>query len=72
MPLDESDRIRKMQEIKTFQGWAAQQNTIQPTVNISSCVVFNSSQTLKNFNTYQYTQLVEAGRPLFSTCQSTQ
>jgi hypothetical protein len=72
MPLDQSDRIRRLQEIKTFQGWAVQQNTIQPNVNISSCVVYNSSETIKQFNTYQYGQLVEAGRPLFSTCQSTQ
>jgi hypothetical protein len=72
MPLDQSDRIRKLQEIKIFQGWAIQKQVTQPGVNVSSCTGFNSVSTIKQFSTYGYGQQVVAGRPYFSTCQGSQ
>jgi hypothetical protein len=70
MPLDQSDRIRKLQEIKIFQGWAVQQQVQQPNQDVSSCQGFVSSTTLHKFNTYEYANQVVQGRPYFSTCQS--
>ena len=69
MPLDQSDRIRKLQEITVFQGWAIQQQKLQPNQDVSSCQGFVSS-TVHTFNTYEYAQQVIQGRPYFSTCQS--
>jgi hypothetical protein len=70
MPLDQSDRIRKLQEITIFQGWAIQQQTLQPNKDVSSCQGFISSTTLRKFNTYEYANQVIEGRPFFSTCQT--
>lgn len=71
MPLDASDRIRKLQEITLFTGYAIQQQTQQPGVNVSSCTTFYQS-TIKQFETYEYKQKIEQGRVYFSTCQAGQ
>lgn len=72
MPLDASDRIRKIQEIAIFQGYAIAQQRLQPGVNVSSCTGFNSSTTVHKFNTFETKQQIEEGRVYFSTCQGGQ
>lgn len=70
MPVDASDRIRKTQEIAIFQGYAIRQQTLQPGVNVSSCIGFQMS-TIHKFDTFNYANQVEQGRVYFSTCQGT-
>jgi hypothetical protein len=69
MPLDASDRIRKIQEIALFQGYAVQQNTLQPDVNVSTCATFYGSTIIHKYTDYQYKAQIEGGRKYFSTCQ---
>jgi len=69
MPLDASDRIRRIQEIKVFQGFAIDKQTTQPGVNVSSCAGFYSTNTLHKFGDYSYRQQVTEGRVYFSTCR---
>jgi hypothetical protein len=68
MPVDASDRIRKLQEIALFQGYAIQKQMTQPGVNVSSCIGFQMS-TLHKFETFNYANQIEQGRVYFSTCQ---
>jgi hypothetical protein len=63
MPLDASDRLRKIQETVLFTGYVKS----KPNVNVSSCTSFYKS-TIKNFNTYGYKSQIESGRIYFSTC----
>ena len=53
MPLDASDRTRKIQEITLFTGYAIQKQFTQPRVNVSTCSGFYNS-TLQNYTTYEY------------------
>lgn len=69
MPLEQSDRIRRLQEKTIFGGWAVQQQTQQPGVNVSSCQSFYQS-TIHKFDTFEYGQQVTSGRPLFNACTS--
>jgi hypothetical protein len=71
MPLDASDRIRRIQQTTLFQGYAIQKQTTQPGVNVSSCIGFQTS-TLHQFKTYDYGYKIEEGRVYFSTCQGGQ
>lgn len=71
MPLEQSDRLRRLQEKTIFGGWAAQQQILQPGVNVSSCTSFYQS-TIHKFDTFNYGQQVTAGRPLFNACTSNQ
>lgn len=70
MPLDASDKIRKIQEIAIFTGYAIEQRTLQPGVNVSSCTGFYTSTLLK-FPSYDQMYKIEEGRVYFSTCQGT-
>lgn len=70
MPLDASDRIRRIQEIAIFQGYAIAKQTTQPGVNVSTCVTFHTS-TINNFITYETKYAIQEGRGYFSTCQGT-
>jgi hypothetical protein len=63
MPLDASDRLRKIQETVLFTGYVKS----KPNVNVSSCTTFYKTNT-KNFNTYAYKSQIESGRIYFSTC----
>jgi hypothetical protein len=69
MPLDASDRIRKTQQIAIFQGYVIGQQSLQPGVNVSSCIGFQTS-TIHKFDTYNYANQVEQGRGYFVTCQN--
>ena len=69
MPLEQSDRIRRIQEKTIFGGWAVQQQVEQPGVNVSTCTTFYQS-TIHKFNTFEYAQQVTSGRPLFNACTS--
>lgn len=71
MPLDASDRIRKIQEIALFQGFAIAKQRTQPGVNVSTCTGFYGS-TLHQFQTFETKQKIEEGRVYFSTCQAGQ
>jgi hypothetical protein len=71
MPVDASDRIRRLQATTNFTGWAIQQQTLQPGVNVSSCTTFYTS-TIQKFGTYEYANQIEQGRIYFSTCQGIQ
>ena len=63
MPLDASDKIRKIQETVLFTGYAK----TKPSVNVSTCTTFYKTN-IKAFNTYSYKTQIESGRIYFSTC----
>jgi len=65
MPLDASDKIRKVQEIALFKGYAIK----NPKVNVSSCTTFYSSSNTRVFNTYEYKTQLQEGRIYFTSCQ---
>jgi hypothetical protein len=69
--MDASDKIRKIQEITVFQGYANVNRIIQPGVNVSSCATFYTS-TIHTYPTYAYKAQIEEGRIYFSTCQGGQ
>ena len=71
MPVDASDRIRRLQATTNFTGWAIKQQTLQPGVNVSSCTTFYTS-TIQKFDTYEYANQIEQGRIYFNTCQGIQ
>jgi hypothetical protein len=68
MPLDQSDRIRTINQTKIFQGWAIQQQSLQPGVNVSTCGTFYTS-TIHKFGTYNYGNEIYAGQKTFRDCQ---
>ena len=72
MPLDASDRIRKIQEIAVFNGYVAMKQISQPGVNVSTCSGFHSASTVNKFKSYDTMYKVEEGLGYFSTCQGTQ
>jgi len=71
MPLDASDKIRKIQEIKVTQGYIIAKQTTQPDVNVSTCTGFYAYSTIRNFTDYSLRQQTEDGIQYFSTCQGT-
>ena len=70
--MDASDRLRRLQDLKLFQGYTIQQQTLQPGLNVSTCSGFTSPSTIRNFVTYNYANKVTAGLAYFSTCQGSQ
>lgn len=68
MPLDASDRIRKIQEIAIFTRYVYDKQASQPGVNVSSCTGFALSTTHK-YSSYELKNKIEEGRVYFSTCQ---
>ena len=71
MPLDASDRLRRINDIAVFQGFVIQKQIQQPGVNVSSCGTFQTS-TIHNFGTFNRAYDIEQGRVYFSTCQGSQ
>ena len=69
MPLDASDKIRRVQEIALFQGYAIGKQTTQPGVNVSTCDTFYSQSTIRKYDDYTYKYQIKEGLPYFSTCQ---
>ena len=65
MPLDASDRIRKVQGTALFAGYVKE----NPRVNVSSCSTFYNSSNTRVFNTYEYKTQLQEGRIYFSTCR---
>ncbi len=61
MPLDQSDRIKRIEQITNYRYWVLKQQQAQPNIDISSCVGFSFS-TIKKFDTYNYTDLILKGR----------
>jgi hypothetical protein len=70
MPLDASDRIRRIQEIAIFQGYVVMKQGSQPGVNVSTCATFHTS-TINNYKSYERKYAVQEGLGYFSTCQGT-
>jgi hypothetical protein len=68
MPLDASDRIRKIQEIAVFQGYTVEKQSSQPGVNVSSCTGFYKS-TIHKYTDYAAKYQVTDGLQYFSTCK---
>ena len=69
MPLDASDKIRRIQEIAIFQGYAIAKQTSQPGVNVSTCNTFYSQSTIRKYDDFTYKYQIQEGLPYFSTCQ---
>jgi hypothetical protein len=69
MPLDASDKIRKIQEIAQVQGFIQQKIVTQPGVNVSTCSGFYSASTIRTFRDYALRQQVEDGLQYYSTCK---
>jgi hypothetical protein len=70
MPLlDASDKIRRIQQIALFQGYAIGKQTTQPGVNVSTCDTFYSQSTIRKYNDFTYKYQIQEGLPQFSTCQ---
>jgi len=69
MPLDASDRLRKIQEIALFQGYTIKQQTLQPGVNVSTCSGFYNTTTKHVYTDYAYKASIEEGLSYFSTCR---
>ena len=72
MPLDASDRIRKIQEIAIFQGFAIAKQTSQPGVDVSSCVGYHGISTIQTYPSYELRTQTQEGLVYFSTCQGGQ
>jgi hypothetical protein len=69
MPLDASDRTRRIQEITIFQGYVKTKQTTQPGVNVSTCTGFYGTSTINNFTSYAKKYAVQEGLTYFSTCR---
>jgi len=69
MPLDASDRIRKIQEIALVQGFIQQKAVTQPGVNVSTCTGFYGTSTIRTFPDYALRQQIENGLQYYSTCK---
>jgi hypothetical protein len=69
MPLDASDKIRKIQEIAVVQGFIQQKAVTQPGVNVSTCTGFYSQSTIRTYTDYSIRQQVENGLQYYSTCK---
>jgi hypothetical protein len=67
MPLDASDRIRRIQEITIFHGYAVMKQKTDPGANVSTCIGFHS--TVNNYTSYASKYAIQEGRGYFSTCQ---
>ena len=72
MPLDASDRIKKIQDIALFKGYVTMKQGSQPGVNVSTCTGFHGASTINNFSSYYTMYNVEQGLKYFSTCQGSQ
>ena len=66
MPLDASDRIRRIQETVLYTGYYIK----NPSTNFSTCSVAQTSSNNRAFNTYEYKNQIYQGRSYFSTCIS--
>ena len=69
MPLDASDKIRRIQQTALFQGYAIGKQTSQPGVNVSTCDTFYSQSTIRKYDDFTYKYQIKEGLPYFSTCQ---
>ena len=67
MPLDASDRIRKIQEIALFTGYVLQKQVSQPGVNVSTCSAFYNTSNIHKYTDYAYKNSIEDGINYFST-----
>jgi len=68
MPLDASDRIRKIQQLSIFNGYVITKATQQPTVNVSTCTGFYGSTTIRSYDSYTTKTDIEQGLKHYSTC----
>jgi len=67
MPLDASDRIRKMQELTIFSAYATAQQTLQPGKDVVNIIGFYRSTTTHTYTDYTNKAQIEQGRKYFST-----
>ena len=67
MPLDASDRIRRIQQTVLYTGYYIK----NPSTNFSTCSVSQMSLNNRAFNTYDYKSQIQGGRIHFSTCIGT-
>jgi hypothetical protein len=70
MPIDASDRLRRLQEITQFGGYVNTQAKANPGVNVSTCSGFYGSSNIRNFPDYATKYALEDGRQYFSTALS--
>ena len=70
MPIDASDRLRKLKEITQFGGYVIQKAISQPGVNVSTCSGFYGSSNIRYFPDYDTKYALEDGRQYFSTALS--
>lgn len=68
MPFDESDRIRKIQQLTLFNGYVRTQTTLRPTLNVSTCAGFYGSTTIHKYDSYTTKVDLEQGLKYYSTC----
>ena len=70
MPVDASDRLRRINDIAVFKSFVIQKQIQQPGVGVSTCQGFNGTSTIRNFGTFNRAYDIEQGRVYFSTCQA--
>jgi hypothetical protein len=67
--MDASDKIRKMQNLAAYKGFAVDQRTIQPTTNFSTICGFDNA--IHKYTDYLQKVQVYEGLKLYSTCVAT-
>ena len=65
--MDASDRIRRIQELTIFSGYATAQQTLQPGKDVVNCIGFYRSTTTHTYTDYTNKAQIEQGRKYFST-----
>jgi hypothetical protein len=66
MPLDASDRLRKLKEITQFCGYVNTQAKSQPGVNVSTCSGFNSSSNIRKYSDFATKYALQEGLEYYS------
>lgn len=64
--MDASDKIRKLQNMAAYNGFAVAQHTIQPTTNFSTLCGFDTA--IHKYTDYLQKVQVYEGLKLYSTC----
>ena len=73
MPLDASDRIRKLQELTIFGGYVATKKATNPTADVSTIAYkYQNISTVANvYSDYAFKAAIEKGKIHFSTSHVT-
>ena len=68
MPLDASDRIRKIQQLALFNGFVRTEASLRPNINVSTCSGFYASTAIHSYDSYTTKIDLEQGLKYYSTC----